>query len=143
MVPNSLCTPRCCLLCTGTIEVSGASNTTKFHEKTPREGRKNENCGGRREKSEILGGPEEWGREGGEEGGSGGVLRRAVRRGRRGRFVIITLITIKIVTVTIVRPGQSRTGQSRIGQSGTGQNRPQPPPFGPPGTPPGKPLGRG
>ena len=33
----------------------------KFHEKTPREGRKSENGGEREKKSEILGGPAEGG----------------------------------------------------------------------------------
>ena len=37
------------------------NTTTKFHERTPRERKKKENCGGRREKkrAEILGGPAE------------------------------------------------------------------------------------
>ena len=45
----------------------------RFHEKThPREGRKNENCGGKKKKSEILGGLVEAGpREGGPKIGSG------------------------------------------------------------------------
>ena len=46
-----------------TFQGPGLSKTpTKFHERTPRERKKNENCGGRREKkSEILGGPAEGG----------------------------------------------------------------------------------
>ena len=45
------------------VHISGyrpSKTPTKFNERTPRERKKNENCGGRREKkSEILGGPAE------------------------------------------------------------------------------------
>ena len=45
---------------TCTFHGPGASKTPQFHERTPRERRKNENCGGESEKkSEILGGPAE------------------------------------------------------------------------------------
>ena len=51
-------------MCTfGVLDISGfrpSKTPTKFNERTPRERKKNENCGGRREKkSEILGCPAE------------------------------------------------------------------------------------
>ena len=51
----------------------GLEPRSQFHEKTSREGRKTENCGGRGKKSAILGGPAEgvWRRRGLAEGRSG------------------------------------------------------------------------
>ena len=56
------------------VHISGFRNSktpTKFHERTPREGKKNENCGGRREKKERNFGQSGGGLSGGGLSGGG------------------------------------------------------------------------
>ena len=60
------------------FEAPALQTPPKFHERTPQERRKKENCGGRGKKSEILGGPAE------ERSGRGAVRGRG-RGAVRGR----------------------------------------------------------
>ena len=62
---------------TCTYHGPGASKTPpKFHERTTKRGKKNENCGGRgKKKSEILGAPAEGGSGGGEVGNTTGLAK--------------------------------------------------------------------
>ena len=101
---------------TSTFEVPTDQNTTKIPREDPQRDKKNENGGGRRKKSEILGGPAEGGpAEGGPaEGGpaKGGPAKGGP--GLRGPLAHIGLARPKSAQIGQVKGcGQSRPGQSR------------------------------